>query len=74
MKLIQILAATSALAAFAGTAAAQDSGVYGNAGIEILDFQGASGNIVGRIGYDLNQYFSVEGEASVGVIDDNDDF
>ena len=74
MKFIKILAATSALCAFAGTAAAQDKSAYGNLGVEILDFQGASGNIVGRVGYDLSTYFAVEGEASVGVIEDDDDF
>lgn len=74
MKLITIMAASSALLAFAGTAAAQDNGAYGHIGVEALDYDGASGNIVGRVGYDFAQYFGVEGEGSVGVMDDNDDF
>lgn len=74
MKLIKTLAATAALVSFAGMAQAQDSGLYANGGIEILDAQGASGNVVGRLGYNISQYFAVEGEASVGVLEDNDDF
>ena len=81
MKLVKTLGATVALMSFVGAAQAQDSGVYGNIGVEGLDFEGTSGNIVGRIGYDFansgsdfGKYFAVEGEGAVGVIDDNDDF
>ena len=74
MKLIKIIATTSALCAFATTAAAQDGNAYGNVGVELLDIQGTSWNVVGRVGYDLHEYFAVEGEGSVGVIEDSDDF
>ena len=48
MKLIKIIATTSALCAFATTAAAQDGNAYGNVGVELLDFEGTSWNVVGR--------------------------
>jgi len=74
MKIINFLATTSAICAFAATASAQDNSAYGNLGVEVLDFQGASYNVVGRVGYDFQTYFAVEGEGSVGVIEDGDDF
>jgi len=61
MKIIKIIATTSALCAFATTAAAQDGKAYGNLGVELLDVQGTSWNAVGRVGYDLHEYFAVEG-------------
>ena len=74
MKIIKIIATTSVLCAFATTAAAQDDKAYGTLGVELLDVQGTSWNVVGRVGYDLHEYFAVEGEGSVGVIEDSDDF
>ena len=74
MKLVKCIAATAAMTAIAGTAQAQDSNIYANIGGEALDVFGASGNVVGRVGYDFHQYFAVETEGAVGVIDDNDGF
>lgn len=67
----KILIAATALTAFAAAPAlAQDmasTGLYGSIGAGTVDGDGA---IQGRIGAELNPWFSVEGEAAVGVEDD----
>ena len=77
MTIFKTLLASAALLGTATAASAQvapaDPAPYVNIGVEALDFAGASGNIVGRVGYSWG-YFGVEGEGRVGVIDDNDGF
>ena len=69
-----IVLGLAAAGLIAAPAMAQDAEPYVNIGVEALDFEGASGNIVGRIGTTFTDYLGVEGEARVGVLEDNDDF
>jgi len=68
MKFLKIVLASAAIAGFASTASAQDSGAYVNVGIDAVEFDAF--NISGKIGYNINEYFGVEGQAALGVIDD----
>jgi len=74
MKLIKILASTAVLSSFTATASAQDVSTYGNIGVEVVDFFGTSGNIVGRFGIDLHKNFALEGEGSFGVLESDEGF
>lgn len=69
MKFLKLVLAATALTGFAASAQAQDSGVYVNLGAEAVEFD--SYNLTGRLGYQLNENFSVEGQASFGVADDD---
>ncbi len=71
MKFLKIAVAATALTGFAASAQAQDSGVYGNIGAEAVEFD--SYNVVARLGYQISENFSVEGQGSFGVIDDDVD-
>ncbi len=70
-----ILLATAALSLFALPAAAQSISSpqwYGTAGYTHLDGDDADlGAITGRVGARVNPNFAIEGEASIGVRDDN---
>lgn len=68
MKTLKIVLAATALTGFAASAQAQDTGAYLNLGAEAVEFD--SYNVTGRLGYAFNENFSVEGQASFGVIDD----
>jgi len=68
MKLIKLVLAATALTGFAASAQAQDSGAYVNLGAEAVEFD--SYNITRRLGYQFTENFSVEGQGSFGVIDD----
>lgn len=74
MKIVKLTACVVSLLASTGIAQAQDITPYVNIGVEGLDFEGMSGNVVARVGADISQYFAVEGEGSVGLLEDNDDF
>jgi len=74
LKVLRITACIATLLAGTGIAQAQDITPYVNIGVEGLDFEGMSGNVVARVGADISKYFGVEGEGSFGVLDDNDDF
>lgn len=74
LKILKITACVATIMAASSVAHAQDITPYVNVGAEGLDFEGMSGNIVARVGADISQYFGVEGEGSVGVLEDNDDF
>lgn len=69
MKFLKIALAVTALTGFAVSAQAQDSGIYGNLGAEAVEFD--SYNVTARLGYQISQNFSVEGQGSLGVIDDD---
>lgn len=58
------------MALFAGTAQAQDSGAYATLGASTYEFD--TYNATGRLGYNFNRYFGVEGEGSIGVIGDDE--
>lgn len=68
-----ILIVAAALTAIAAPAAAQSfSNVQGSIGYTQLDADdGDLGAITGRIGGKFSQYFGVEGEASIGVKDED---
>jgi len=74
LKILKITACIAATLASAGIAQAQDITPYVNIGVEGLDFEGMSGNVIARVGADISQYFGVEGEGSFGLLEDNDDF
>ena len=72
-----ILLATAALTLIAAPAMAQEpaSPVTGSIGYTQLDTDGGDlGAITGRVGYDFTRNFGVEGEASIGVKDDDISF
>lgn len=71
MKFLKIAIAATALTGFAASAQAQDSGIYGNIGAEAVEFD--SYNVTARLGYQITENFSVEGQGSLGVIDDDID-
>ncbi|RKQ69071.1 opacity protein-like surface antigen [Litorimonas taeanensis] len=70
MKFLKTTIATLALTGFAGQAMAQDTGAYGTLGVSTYEFD--TYNITGRLGYNLNEYFGIEGEGSIGVIGEDD--
>ena len=72
-----ILLAAAALTLIAAPAMAQEpaSPVTGSIGYTQLDTDGGDlGAITGRVGYDFTRNFGVEGEASIGVKDDDISF
>lgn len=69
-----ILLATAAVTLIAAPAMAQEpaSRVTGSVGYTQLDADGGDlGAITGRAGYDFTRNFGIEGEASIGVSDDD---
>lgn len=69
MKFMKIALAATALTGFAASAQAQDTGAYINLGAEAVEFD--SYNVTARLGYQFSENFSVEGQGSLGVIDDD---
>jgi outer membrane immunogenic protein len=73
MKKFALMAAVVAAALFAVPAVASAQNVYANLGYTQYNFDNADadvGAVTGRLGYNFNQNFGVEGEASFGVDDD----
>jgi len=69
-----VLLATAALTLIAAPALAQDPGsrVTGSIGYTQLDTDGGDlGAVTGRAGYDFTRNLGIEGEASIGVSDDD---
>lgn len=70
-----VLLATAALTLIAAPAMAQSvptNPVTGSVGYTHLDTDGGDlGAITGRVGYDFTRNFGIEGEASIGVKDDD---
>lgn len=69
-----VLLATAALTLIAAPAMAQDpaSPVTGSLGYTHLDAgDGELGAVTGRLGYDFTRNFGIEGEASIGVKDED---
>jgi len=71
MKFLKLALAATVVSAFSASANAQDSNVYINAGVQTFEFD--TYNILGRVGYNFNEYFGVEGEASIGISGDEVD-
>ncbi len=64
--------AVSLIAAFAFAAPAAAQGLYAGAGYTQFQGEGADvGGVTGRVGYGISPHFAVEGEASIGVGDDD---
>lgn len=70
MKFLKLALATAAIASFASTASAQDSGVYTNIGVDAYEFDAYAIGV--KLGYDVNEYFAVEGQGAFGVVDDKE--
>jgi opacity protein-like surface antigen len=71
MKKFAMMAAVAAAAMLAMPGVASAQNVYANLGYTQYDFDGAEvGGVTGRLGYNFNQNFGVEGEATFGVDDD----
>ena len=71
MNYLKLAAATILVSSVASVASAQDSGVYVNLGINAIEFEAYS--LGGKLGYNINEYLGVEGEASFGISDDTTD-
>ena len=74
MKLKLALAAAAALAAPTFmSASAQEANVYVSGGYTQFDGDGGGdlGALTGRVGVGFGRYFAIEGEASVGIADDD---
>jgi outer membrane immunogenic protein len=74
MKLKLALAAAAALSVPAFMpASAQQANVYINAGYTQFDGDGGGdvGGLTGRVGVGFGRYFAVEGEATIGITDDD---
>lgn len=67
MKFLKMALATTAIAAFASTASAQDSGAYVNIGVDAIEFDAYTASV--KLGYNFTEYFGVEGQAGFGIID-----
>lgn len=65
--------AAAAVAALLALAPAAHAEWYASAGYTHYDYDGGDlGAVTGRLGYRINPNFAVEGEASTGVLDDDD--
>ena len=70
MKIFKILIAATALTGFAGVAQAQDTGAYVGIGATTYEFDTVG--IDGKLGYNFNEYFGVEGQGILGVSSDTE--
>ncbi len=71
MTFLKTILATAAIAGFATTAAAQDTGAYVNVGVDAVEFDAYT--LSGKLGYNFTENFAVEGQAAFGISDDEDD-
>jgi len=70
MKILKTTAVAILMASFASSAMAQDSNTYINVGIDTLEFD--LYNLGGKVGYNFNENFGIEGQASFGISSKND--
>lgn len=71
MKFLKAALVASAIAGFSTSAMAQDSNTYFNVGVKTYEFD--TYNLMGRLGYNFNENFGIEGEGSIGVIGEEED-
>lgn len=71
MKLLKVTLAATTITAFAMSAQAQDSGLYGGLGIQTFEFDTVG--LVGRAGYKISPNFGFEVEGAVGVSGNTED-
>ena len=71
MKLLKIATASALLSMSAGIAQAQDSGFYGAIGATSYDFDFYG--VEGKLGYNINEFFAIEGQAGTGLIDNEEE-
>ncbi|MGB3455516.1 MAG: outer membrane beta-barrel protein [Litorimonas sp.] len=72
MRLSAVIVSASAIALASTTAFAQDSNVYINAGVDAYEFDAYA--LSGKVGYNFNQYFGVEGQGAIGIGGDDEAF
>ena len=65
MKIFKLMIAASALTGFASAAQAQDTGAYVGIGAATYEFD--TYGIDGKVGYNFNEYFGVEGQGILGL-------
>ena len=65
MKIFKLMIAATALTGFASAAQAQDNGAYVGIGAATYEFDTVG--IDGKVGYNFNQYFGVEGQGILGL-------
>ena len=72
MRFAKILLASVATLGFAGAAHAQvdGRGVYAGAGVDTLEFD--TYGVSGKLGYNFNEYFGVEGQIGTGISEEDD--
>ena len=68
MKTLKTAIAAIAVLGFASAAHAQDGQAYVNVGVDTLEFD--QYGIGGKLGYQFSDYFGVEAQGSIGIIDD----
>lgn len=71
MNFAKTAAVAAALSLLAAPAFAQVGSAYGNLGAKTIEFDTYS--LEGKLGYQFTDYFSVEGQGSVGIIGDDED-
>ena len=74
MKLLKIALTTVAFAGMSSVAVAGDSNLYANLGVDAVSIDAIDADVLAatlRVGYDINEIFAVEGQASFGLNDDN---
>ncbi|MEM7730230.1 MAG: outer membrane beta-barrel protein [Pseudomonadota bacterium] len=72
MRLSAVIVSASAIALTSTTAFAQDSNVYINAGVDAYEFDAYT--LSGKVGYNFNSYFGVEGQGGFGIGGDDEAF
>lgn len=70
MRFAKITAAAAAIAMIAGSAMAQDGQAYVGIGVDAVEFD--SYNLSGKVGYNFNEFFGIEGQGGFGIIDEEE--
>jgi len=70
MNFLKIALAFTAITGFATAASAQDGQAYINVGVDAVEFDAYT--LSGKIGYQFTKNFGVEGQAAVGIIDNEE--
>jgi len=70
MKFLKLALVTATIAGFASTASAQDGNAYVNIGVDAVEFDAYT--LSGKVGYKFTDMFAVEGQAAIGIIDNEE--